>query len=76
MVREDFGGRRGCEGGVVDLEVEAGEVVVGDGCAVDPDALVDAGEVGRGVEGGAVAGGGEGWRRGWRRWSLCHWFQR
>ena len=46
-------------GGVVDLEVEAGEVVVGDGVAVDLDALVDADEVGRGVEAGAVAGGGE-----------------
>ena len=32
-------------GGVVDVEVEAGEVVVGDGDAVDLDALVDAGEV-------------------------------
>ena len=43
----------------VDLEVEAGEVVVGDLDAVDLDALVDAGEVGRSVEGGAVAGGRE-----------------
>ena len=46
-------------GGLVDLEVEAGEVVVGDLDAVDLDALVDADEVGRGVEAGAVAGGGE-----------------
>ena len=46
-------------GGVVDLEVEAGEVVVGDLDAVDLDALVDADEVRRGVEAGAVAGSGE-----------------
>ena len=58
MVREGgFGDETA--GGVVDVEVEAGEVVVGDGGAVDPDALVDAGEVRGGVEGGAVAGGGE-----------------
>ena len=46
-------------GGGVDLEVEAGEVFVGDLEAVDLDALVDAGEVGRGVESGTVTGGSE-----------------
>ena len=46
-------------GGGVDLEVEAGEVFVRDLEAVDLDAFVDAREVGRGVEGGAVAGGRE-----------------
>ncbi len=46
-------------GGLVDLEVEAGEVFVGDLGAVDLDAFVDTDEVGRGVEAGAVAGGGE-----------------
>ncbi len=52
-----FGDER--SSGVVDAEVEAGEVVVGDLAGVDADALVDAGEVRGGVEGGAVAGGGE-----------------
>ena len=46
-------------GGGIDLEVEAGEVVVGDGVAVDLDALVNAREMGRRVKGGAVAGGSE-----------------
>jgi hypothetical protein len=46
-------------GGFVYLEVEAGKVFVGDGDAVDLDALVDADEVGRGVEAGAVASGRE-----------------
>ncbi len=41
------------------VEVEAGEVFVGDLDAVDLDALVDAGEVGRRVEASAVARGGE-----------------
>jgi hypothetical protein len=46
-------------GSFVDAEVEAGEVFVGDLAAVNLDALVDAAEMGRGVEGGAIAGGGE-----------------
>ena len=46
-------------GGGVRLEIEAGEVFVVDLEAVDLDALVEADKVGRGVEGGAVARGGE-----------------
>ncbi len=46
-------------GGFVDLKVEAGEVFVGYLGAVDLDALVDADQVGRGVEAGAIASGGE-----------------
>ena len=46
-------------GSFVDLEVEAGEVVVRNLGAVDLDALVDTDQVRRGVEAGAVAGGGE-----------------
>ncbi|WP_433984331.1 hypothetical protein [Tunturiibacter empetritectus] len=46
-------------GGLVDLKVEAGEVLVGDLLPVDLDSLVDADQVGRGVEAGAVACGGE-----------------
>ena len=42
-----------------DVEVEAGEVFVGDLVGVDLDALVDADEMGRGVKGSAVSGGGE-----------------
>src|ERR1700722_20379065 len=46
-------------GGLIDVEVEAGKVFVGDGSAVDLDALVDADQMGGGVEGGAVVGSGE-----------------
>jgi hypothetical protein len=46
-------------GGLVDVEVKTGEVFVGDGGTIDLDALVDADEVGRGIEGGAVAGSGQ-----------------
>jgi hypothetical protein len=46
-------------GGFVDLEVEAGEVFIGDIGAIDLDAFVDPDEVGRGVEARAVTGGGE-----------------
>lgn len=45
--------------GVIDLEVEAGEIFVRDLFAVDLDTLVDADEVRRGVESGAIAGGGQ-----------------
>ena len=62
-VRELAGGDEAL-GGVIDEEVEAGEVVVGDfGEGViwpaELDALVDAAQVRGGIERGAVAGGGE-----------------
>lgn len=63
-------------GGGVDLEVEPREVVVGDGGAVDLDALVDAGEVGRGVETLCGSPPPSGCWRAWRRWSPCRWFRR
>ena len=43
-------------GAVVDAEVEAGKILVGDGRAVNADALVDALKVRRGVKAHAVAG--------------------
>ena len=46
-------------GGFIDLKVEPGEVFVGNLCAVNLDAFVDADQVGRGVEAGAVACGDE-----------------
>jgi hypothetical protein len=42
-------------GGIVDAEVERGKGVVGDLDAVEADALIDAGQVGRSVEAGAQA---------------------
>ena len=70
-VMRQLAGRDEVLRGLVDAEVEAGEVSSGsremsrdnDGCqmaaAVDADALVDANEMRRGVERGAIAGGGE-----------------
>jgi hypothetical protein len=46
-------------GGLVNLKVEPGEVFVRDLNAVDPDAFVDANQVRRGVEPGAVTCGGQ-----------------
>ena len=57
-LRERTGGDE-LGGGGLDASVDGGEIGVGDGCAVDANAFVDADEMGRGVEGGAVSGGGE-----------------
>ncbi len=46
-------------GGLVYLEVEATEVAVGDLGTVDLDTFIDALEMRRGIEAGAIAGGGE-----------------
>jgi hypothetical protein len=46
-------------GGGVDLEVKPGKLIVGDRLAIDLNTLVNAGEVGRGVESCAVASCGE-----------------
>ena len=47
----------------MDGEVARGEVVVGNLSAIDADALIGAVEMGRGIEAGAEAGGGEDGRK-------------